>query len=344
MAYQTGSASSQTDLMSKLSTFAQANGYTEDYYNGTNRHLSLSRPADNVYVSFAWDSVSHIQMYQALGYSGANDEEPWNQANDSGNGTDSPDTLGDRERQISAIGNGPFPNYHFFAYTSPTYGIHVVLEFSAGLFRHFGFGKIDKTGTWTGGAWCGGHLWNPGNTFAMYDVPNTNAHSVLTDGLLDPGATYYGTYNIKSGATLHCENLPGQAAACKWGHCVHPNTTDVNLGDDRASNPRVRIAGGFRAGVALSQFGAYLPDLANGYIPIIPIELFYYDGVAGDDGIYYLGRLPNVGHIHLHGIDASEEITIGSDTWIAFPMVRKSNIGGNNQESENAGIIYKKVT
>ena len=41
MAYQTGSATDQTDLMSKLSTFAQANGFTEDYYNGTNRHLSL---------------------------------------------------------------------------------------------------------------------------------------------------------------------------------------------------------------------------------------------------------------------------------------------------------------
>jgi len=33
MAYQTGSATDQTDLMSKLSTFAQANGFTEDYYN-----------------------------------------------------------------------------------------------------------------------------------------------------------------------------------------------------------------------------------------------------------------------------------------------------------------------
>lgn len=343
MAYQTGSASDQTDLMSKLSTFAQANGFTQDYYNGTNRHLSLSRAADNVYVSFCWDAVSHIQMYQALGYSATHNEAPWNQANDSGNGTDQPDTYPDRERQVSAIGNGTFPTYHFFAYTNP-YAIHIVLEFSAGLFRHFGFGKINKTGIWTGGAWCAGHLWNPGNSFSYYDIPYGSPHSVLTDGLLIPGGSYYGTYSINSGGTIHCEGLPNQVAAGKWGHCVYPSTTDVNVGNDRASNPRIRIAGGFRGGVALAQFGQFLPDLANGYVPIIPIEIFYYDSVLGEDGIYYLGRMPNVGHIHLEGIDASEEITIGADTWIAFPMVRKSNIDGNNQESENAGIIYKKVT
>jgi len=50
----------------------------------------------------------------------------------------------------------------------------------------------------------------------------------------------------------------------------------------------------------------------------------------------------NVGHIHLHGIDPAQELVVGADTWIAFPMVRKSNIGGYNQESENAGIIYRK--
>lgn len=343
MAYQTGSASDQTDLMSKLSTFAQANGFTQDYYNGTTRHLSLSRSTDNLFVSFCWDAVSYIQMYQALGYSATYNEQPWLQANDSGNGTDSPDTLEDRERQVSAIGNGSFPTYHFFAYTNP-YAIHVVLEFSAGLFRHFGFGTVDKIGAWTGGAWCAGHLWNPANTFVMYDIPYSSAHSVLLDSLLTPGTAGYGIYNTNSGATIHCEGLPGQDSSGKWGHSVYPSTEDIYLGDDRAGNPRIRISGGFRGGVALAQFGQFLPDLANGYVPIIPIEIFYYRALHGGDGIYYLGRLPNIGHIHLEGIDASEEITVGSDTWIAFPMVRKSNVGGNNQESENAGIIYKKVT
>jgi len=338
MAYQTGSATDQTDLMSKLSTFAQANGYTQDYYNGTNRHLSLSRAADNLYVSFAWDGVDHIQMYQALNYESAHDEEPWDQDYDSGNGTNQPDTYPDRGRQISKIGNGAYTAYHFFAYTSP-HNIHVVLEFSPGLYRHFGFGKIYKTGSWTGGAWCGGHLWNWAPQYEAYSVPAHNTHSVLMDGALYPSTTY----NIDAGGTLHCESLPGQAAAGKWGHSLDPSTEDAKVGEDRASNSRVRIAGGCRKGVAISQFGYVLPDLSNGWVPIMPMEVFYYRGEDGEDGIYYLGRMHNIGHIHLHGIDPGQELTIGADTWKAFPTVRKSNVGGINQESENSGIIYRKV-
>ncbi len=346
MAYETGTASDQTDLMSKLSTFAQANGYNEDYYNGSNRHLSLSRAADALYVSFAWDAVNFIQMYQALNYEGAHDEEPWDQDDDSGNGNNDPDSFGDRGRQVSNIGNGSFTAYHFFAYTSPSYAIHVVLEFAPGLYRHFGFGKMDKVGTWNGGAWCAGHLWNTAGAtpFNVYDAPNHGGHSVLMDGQMQPGMSYYGTYNDDSGGTLYVTGLPGQDAASKWGHCVYYNTDDGDIGTDRASNSRIRISGGFRCGPAITLFGHYLPNLANGFIPIIPIETFYMRGDGADDGVYYLGRIPNVGHIHLHGIDPAQELSVGGDTWIAFPMVRKSNVGGDNQESKNAGIIYKKVT
>lgn len=343
MAYETGTASDQTDLMNKLSTFAQANGYTQDYYNGTNRHLSLSRSVDNLYVSFAWDGADYIQIYQALNYEAAHDEEPWDQDNDSGNGTNDPDTYPDRGRQVSAIGSGSFTKYHFFAYTNP-HNIFVVLEFSPGLYRHFGFGEIDKTGTWTGGAWVGGHLWNPGDNFASYDYPAAAWHSVLLDANSYTTGTYYGIYSTGAQATLHCEGLPGQAASSKWGTCVYYQLDDVDIGTDRDGNSRIRICGGFRGGPSACQFGIFLPDLSNGFVPIIPIDIFYFNGDGGVDGVYYLGRLPNVGHIHLEGIDPAEEITVGSDTWIAFPMVRKSNIGGNNQESRNAGIIYKKVT
>ena len=164
------------------------------------------------------------------------------------------------------------------------------------------------------------------------------------DSVLYQRATYYGIYNNDAGGTLHVEALPNQDAASKWGHSVTNIVPDADIGTDRAANTRIRILGGCRGGPALSQFGRFLPNLANGFIPIIPMELFYCDGLGAGDGWYYLGVMPNIGHIHLHGIDAAQELTVGADTWIAFPIVRKSNVGGNNQESWNAGIIYKKVT
>ena len=345
MAYETGTASDQTDLMSKLSTFAQANGYGEDYYSGGNKRLSLSRPADDCYVSFAWDSVNTIAVYQALNYEGAHDEEPWDQDDDSGNGNDNLPTDIDKGRQVSRIGDGPFTAYHFFGYTNP-YSIHIVLEFSPGLHRHFAFGYLNKTGTWTGGAFCGGHLWNFGGAipFQYYDLPGNETHTVLLDGALVVDQFVKSTYNTDAGGTLHIEGMPNQDGASKWGHSISNRVLDAYVGTDRDGNSRIRIGGGCRQGPAVRQFGPYLPNLANGFVPIIPMEVFYNDGENSADGWYYLGRVSNVGHIHLHGIDPGQELTVGAETWIAFPAVRKSNIGGYNQESRNMGIIYNKVT
>lgn len=344
MAYETGSATDQTDLMNKLQTFAAANGFTVDNYDGSNHFLSISRSADSLYVTFYWNTTTTIAMYQALGYSGIYAQEPWNQADDSGNGHA---TLGSvhLSRCVSNIGAGPYTTYYFFAYDDP-YALHIVLEFSPGLYRHFCFGSLNKAGTWTGGAFAAGHFWNTYNGYSYYDSPNFGGHSLLLDGWLkpDPG---YGSLTI--GATLHVEGFQtlGQPTGGKWGHCVYPGASDSYLGNDRGGTGRIRIAGGCRGGIALTQFGWLLPDLSNGFIPIVPFEVFYPDANAASGTSvkwYYLGRVANIGHIHLEGIDPAQEITVGADTWMAFPAVRKSIVGGDNQESWNMGIIYKKVT
>ncbi len=346
MAYETGAATDATDLMNKLQVFAAANGFTVDNYNGTTHFLSISRVADNLYTTFYWDNTNTIALYQALGYAGGSAETPWTQVDDSGNGNSNIALLY-QGRQVSEIGAGPFTAYHFFAYDSPSYSIHIVLEFSPGLYRHFGFGAINKSGVWTGGAWVAGHLWNPGGNpaFSAYDLPNSGNHSVLLDGRFSPGSLFYTTYGTDAGGTLHLEGFDGQASGAKWGHAVGVNTNDDRVGDDRGGTQRVRISGGCRQGIALSQFGWLLPDLSNGFIPIVPFEVFYHkdDADAGSNHWYYLGRMANVGHIHLHGIDPAQELTVGAATWIAFPAVRKSVVGGNNQESANMGIIYNKV-
>jgi len=339
MAYSTGSATDQSDLMSKLSTFAQANGFTQDNYDGTNKFLSLSRSADSLYVTFHWDGSNHIQMWQALGYNGTYAQTPWLQADDSGNpGSSIADPS--QGRNINRIGNGTFPTYHFFGYTNP-YRIFVVLEYSAGLYRHFGFGKINKAGSWTGGAFVAGHRWS--DEGSSISIPGAVYHSLLLDGVYTP-STYAGVN--KAGATIHMTGLPNQNSATKWGQFGGLNDSGTqHPGTDTASNPRDIAYGGFRNGLGVQQWGWMLPDLANGFLPIIPIELFYiYQETTTRSIWYYLGNLPDIGHIQLQGISAGQEITVGSDTWIAFPAVRKANLGGANEESENMGLIYKKVT
>jgi len=341
MAYQTGSSTGQTDLINKLQTFAAANGFTVNNYDAGNHFCSISRAADNLYSTIYWDTTTHMAIYQALGYSGTYAQQPWNQANDSGNGNS---TLAQiySGRNVNNIGAGPFTSYYFFAYTDP-YSLHIILEFSPGLYRHFGMGSLQKSSTWTGGAYVYGHHWNSQNSGAPLDDPDVGHHSVFLDGAHDPSYGTYG-YSINTGATLHCEGLPSQPSGGKWGVSMSAWANYPLV--DRAAVDRVRVVGGCRGGIALSQFGWLLPDKAAGFIPIIPFESFYVDGDASSPPITWrhLGRVANVGHIHLHGIDPAEELTVGPDTWTAFPAVRKAMVGGNNQESWNMGIIYRKVT
>lgn len=346
MAYQTGTASDLDDLMNKLQIFAAANGFTVDNHDAAGNFLSISRPTDNLYVTYYWGNLDDIMIWQALGYNATHKSAPWNQTDDSGNG-DANTTDPQTGRNVSQIGNGTFTAYHFFAYTSP-HNLFIVLEFSPGLYRHFGFGMLEKSGSWTGGAWAAGHVWNRGGNpaYSGFDVPNLLSHTILMDSLLVPGQTFYNAYSTNAGGTLHIEGFQteGQPVGGKWGHSVNPGTDPLVVGNDRGGTGRVFIYGGFRGGPSVRLFGSFLPDLANGFVPIMPIETYY---VADPDqqsrNFYYLGRMPNVGHIHLEGIDPGQQLTIGSDNWLAFPAVRKSNIGGDNQESHNMGIIYKKV-
>lgn len=343
MAYETGSASDQTDLMNKLQVFAAANGYTVEHYDGNNRLLYISRSADSLYAGFYWDGTNNIALYQALGFTADNVAEPWTMPDDSGNGHDNLAQIY-RGRNVNNIGNGPFPTYYFFGYTNP-YSIHVVLEFSAGIYRHFGFGKLDKVGSWTGGAWVAGHHWNAQwNEVALGD-PDHYAHSILLDGAHN-NSSYYYSYSYYCNATMHAEELPLQEDSSKWAVSCSP-ILDSRLGDDRAGNSRVRIIGGCRGGIALTQFGWLVPNLANGFVPLIPMEVFHIDGLRSSSisrGWHHLGRLHNVYHLHMHGIDPAQEISYGGSTYMVFPGVRKSRVGNKVQESWNMGIVYKKVT
>ena len=346
MSYSNPAApTNQADLMTKVSTFAVSTmGWTEDLYESvTYKMMSLHK--GTCYVHFSWDDFNvvdpvSIAMYQSLGYLGAPPTYyPWEHTDDSGFGLNdktSPD-LGD-ERGIKYIGPGPYTALHLFGSTSPDPDvIYCVLEYSPGLYRHFAFGNVEKYGTWTGGEFVAGHHWDRG---VSQDAPNSALHSVLMDGIyINSGTTQ--AY-VRTGGTIHCEGFPNQAAAGKWGTAGVPfyMVTPANL-TDRAGEDMVKIHGGVRGGPALMQLGWQQPDIAKGYIPIIPVELYYADLSTTPDNYHFLGRLANMGHIQLTGIDPNTTITIGADTWRAFPAVRKSKVGGDVEESWDMGLIYK---
>lgn len=318
MAYETGTATSQQDLIEKLFTFATGQGWTQDQLDTSAKQAALHK--NNVYVSFRWDAADAISVYQALGYTGGS--SPGNHPNDSGSGQTAANPL-TTGRRINRIGNGPFPAYYFFA--DDTY-IHVALEFSIGLYRFISFGEMVKRGTWTGGEFAGASLWAPTVTGL-----NQAGHYALCDWRYaivgDPGVAM----------TVHAESLPSQVGGGRWG--VAANLTSV--GNDRGGTARALMIGGVREGFFQVALGWMSGAASNGFVPMFPLHI-YYRRTGSPETWQLLGHLPGVRFCNIKHMAAAEEFTVGGDTWKVFPWVRKSDTV-NADESGHMGFSFLKT-
>lgn len=330
MAFQTGSSTNMADLLSKLLTFATANGWTQDQFNTGAGSFAMHK--NSMYVSGRWLVATplHLSIHQALGYTGGN--EPGAHPNDSGNGynTDASHANGSllTERCIENMGNGPYPSYYFFENdASPAY-LHVVVEISTNVFRHFGFGELNKIGTWTGGEYTYGH----------FQGAVQSALNIDTSCLLD-GIFVGSTVGTRIGSTIHIEGLPGQGGTEKWGQIW--GTIGTTLPTDNAGVAKKDVVGGFRGGPVARHFGYFNAGTTSGLMPWYQIALFYYNRTTAF--AYAIGEMPDVRGMNIRFFAPKQELTIGSDVWIVFPMCEKTSLTVGSR-TYNSGIAYKKVT
>lgn len=339
MAYENATASSFTDLFDKLAIFAAANGWTKNEPAGlTSDRVFFSK--NNVFVSFRWVTVSPtaVAIYQATGYTSG--PAPGSQANDSGNGY-VPGTFTDANVKTSRyvpMTNAAMTYWFFENDASPAY-IHIVVTLdgtASNKFAHFGFGELAKQGTWTGGEYAYGQyvpVSNLGNDIAN----NTEAFSCVLDGGL--GASTPATYRTFA-ATVRMESLPGQAASTRWGLSYGGDTP----GTDRGGNVRYNIQGGFRAGPVAATFARFMTSPTTGLTAMYPINLYYDRGLVSSVRQWYpLGYMADVRGIDMTNYSEAQELTVGADTWIAFPASYKIAVSSTNA-TKNTGVAYKKVT
>lgn len=327
--YATGTATDQQDLLSQLDTYLQANGWTEDEWSVGNKRLCVHK--DTVYVQFRWDAVAAtgcIGVYHSLGYAGGS--APGAHPNDSGNGqtTANPITTC---RRIEALGNGAFTNFFIFGDSAIPY-CHVVIEVTAGVFRHMSFGLITKVGTWVGGEYCSVLDWY----YSGVNQSNISysSHSALFD------ANNTSATNTETG-TIHMEGMQNEGGTSKWGNIL--NAAPASLGLDRAGFTRYCVMGGMREGPLNNVLCAMAANPSNGFVAMHPIWLTYRDRSVTPENHFFLGTVPGIRFINIMYLDPAEEFVVGSDTWKVFPWVKKQNLGGSNPESKNMGIAYQKA-
>tara|TARA_R110002153_G_scaffold54447_4_gene151674 strand:- start:1081 stop:2106 length:1026 start_codon:yes stop_codon:yes gene_type:complete len=340
MAYSTGSATDLGDLLSKLDVFLVANGWTQDDFDDgatTAAEGFANWTKNTMSIGMKWiaNSPNNVSLHQALSYSGSG--FPGTHTDDSGNGYNAAfgtDALLDDERCINDMGDGPFVSYHFFEQdASPAY-VHVVVEIASETFRHFGWGEMEKFNDWTGGEYCYGHFADEATNSTATDI----SAFVLFDGI----QTSTGPTTRRS-ATIHAEGWAHQIAAGeKWMQHLGGRTSDEDSDDTDSAGEFKRITfGGYRGGPVAYSLGSFRSDVATGHIPMYPLAIFARD-YANDFG-FFMGNIPDIRGIDIFNFAPAQEVTIGSDVWVLFPQVRRTedNVVGRTYYG---GVAYKKVT
>jgi len=331
MAYTSGfSLSDYSQILNQIRTFAVSNGYTQEHWDtsgGINdTWLCLSK--GGVYYHF-WTQYStliassvgtggyyYIYMKMATGLdTGAN---PWQQPgtwastyNDLRNGT-----------VLNLCGAGTVQKYHIFMDDEE---ITVSFLTAEGWWRHLGFGvatdiyDTSLVGSADGAYVWGGYIAAASNSF----VGDANSGKHYT--FLDKGSDSYQSFDrgggvirfdIDStpqyhhggiGSYLGTSSLSDPTGGdCSNGMLQAPATISGFYGSAIENMTLVRGANRFGLLSYLQPINVYITRLTNRF--------------------FLAGRLAHIRAINMEFYTAEQEVTVGSDTWVVFPLAVQSNV------------------
>lgn len=206
--------------------------------------------------------------------------------------------------------SGPFPTAYLFSDSPSTY-CHVVIEVSAGKYRHLMFGNLQKFGTWTGGGYYASHAW--ASDADRVDVPSHIEHSIPFDGAT--GASHARQW------TVHYEG-----GGHKW---VSPQEASLN------GVSRRRAFGSARGGFGTT-FRSIQESAFSGLIALNPVTVWPVTSTDTPVTTRCAGRVPDVAEINIGNLAPGASYFIGADEWIVFPIATKG-LPAARLDVENSG-------
>jgi hypothetical protein len=341
MSYQTGTATDIDDLITKLDAFITGTpGWTQLLLDTTNNRAGWSKLDSDgrgwtQYTYMNWDStnIKHHGSKNAPGSPIPTFGTYLDPAH-----FDSRDGQGFTNGMLTNLGvSGPFPAYHFFE--DDDY-VHVVLEYSSGLFRHFGFGRLALVGNrLRRGEYVYNAYWDTGNS------ADNAAAAVHQNGM---GCLYYNSTGRRGHRLLIEDYANGES----WDGSPQP-VWHANMVTDQPGSqgdglglvqPALRSYGG--SGHPQACIMGIGPSQFDGYVPLYPNFVMSKDVDVTPDTMRLIGYVKDTYTVNIRGFEPGEEITIGGDTYVVFPQIRKTipNPADNTAQSGSVGYAYKKVT
>lgn len=311
MAYQSASATDAADLLDKLRLFLQGAGWTidawADYLGG--KALCVNRsgcyatfrtiPTGGTGVGVGSDPAPFIGVLGHTGYSGA--ATPGNLAEAS------PELL-------SNAMAGPYVGYDFFEGVGADGPyVHVVVETQAGIFKHFGSGVLNREGVFTSGQYLHAARWHYNDSpSSSYPISNPDYANPAHHTPFDARASYAGTY-VRA-------DVDGASPNWMGGN---------NLGGGFSQN-----GGGSSSALdAATLRGPYLAGASalTGRTPLWPLWLL---GRRPSNLGSPLGYPPDLRFIRMDNYNPKDVLTLGTDQWKVFPLIRKNGATGE----PNSGV------
>lgn len=360
MSFETGTAAGIEDLLDKWFDFLLANGWTADVdytspgqspdYGVIHRRRDDASPLGsdpqqevNITCGFSVSqaviqigpSTDNIFLTPMRSYGGSGD--PGLNAIFGSNSPALSTTTTGAGWLYGNYPSTPFEQYWFF---ESDFYAHCVVEYATGFYRHFGLGQLTKTGKYLGGEYYY-------TSYIRQDTNKDNAISASNQVGFDSN-----TFGGESPCKIFAQDLDRtglsdwkgrQSPESGWFNATQFDNTvdgdDGNLGDRGAV-----FLNGPRKG---RHYPLYWTGQSSfsGHRPMFP-QFAFTNFNATPDRTVLIGSVPDQRVMSMEGgLSPKDEFTIGADTWIVFPVVRKQPLATTDEveQSLSFGIAYKKV-
>src|SRR5574343_105900 len=360
MAYQSGSSVTISALMDAVKAFAVANSWTlavDDTYtlafagsgvtHSSNQSMALQYGGNDSFSGAAASAVARrlvlsngaacftLLAYTQTGYKNQqagsfNYIEIWSAESYVAGAANAAAVTNNRKLALcGALAAGPVTAYHLFG--SASY-LHLVVEETAGQYRHLSIGSVEKYGSWTGGAYAQASWWTEfaGQATGLGSAPNRLPFGADLCDWPSAASFYQGVR-----ADIESANL--------WVGLMQIPSSDMESGRygltpwpayARRADPQASDDNGL-----LAQWYDFTPLSWSGAAPLAPLEV----SVGLSNGYWaLLGAFPGMRYCNMSNLAPGDEITLGSEVWKVLPVFGKNYTPGAWATSYDHALAYKK--
>ena len=311
MAYQVSNVSALSEIPAIVGTFAATVGFTVD--SSTPSAPIVTHPTEAGALSFKLEAqtahpgsgITALTYYDRLVWT-CTTAGPLPAA-----------AYSPRLHSGAAAPTTPAPTkVHLFGALTPEPYIAIVIEYGYNLYRHLYLGHMVKASGYTGGEIISGQGVGSGVTTSS-DLNSDPSRFYASHNDLFSGSQSFNSTHCGGARIVHAGN------ATAWRSFYKNSTWSTNFETTMASQGSSIILGGYQDPVNYGYAAeGRAPYSAQVILP--PIDLYIGQIVGGFTRFQFVGYPPGIRMVLLDQLDPGAEVTVGSDTWMVFPALRKS--------------------